>query len=817
MSDRDLSHLSMLELFCMEVRAQVAMLNEGLLTLESQSASPEVLASVMRAAHSIKGAARMVHLQAAVAIAHAMEDCLVAARAGAIALTSAHIDGLLQGADLLQSIAERSLADPAYGVTPEDPEVQDLVATLGALMQAESAKSPTAEPLPEFLPEAGVTPSAEQLPELPLTEAKETTPTDKFAPESLEVWQAEAPPLEEVLPPAAIASSSLTVPSWEGVSEPIPMTAEVISRGDPSAAIANRVVRVSAENLNRLMGLAGESLVEANWLEPFADSLLKLKASQQELYSHLEQLQEMLRSRQNDPRLEEQCSLTLQKANDCRQILSDRQSELDLFARRSSSLADRLYREVISTHMRPFGDSGQGFPRLVRDLAKRLGKRVRLEMIGKSVLVDRDILEKLEVPLTHLLQNAIDHGIEPPEVRLAHGKPAEGTVRIEAVHRAGMLSITISDDGCGIDLERLRAQVIARNLTAPEMADRLSEPELMEFLFLPGFSTVQAVTDVSGRGVGLDVVQSVVQEVGGTLRATSQLGQGMSFHLQLPLTLSVIRTLLVEISGEPYAFPLTRIDRVLMLSRSEISLSENHPFFVLNRQSVGLVPAYQVLQLPPPSVESEVLTTVVISDRLSRCGLIVDRLLGEHSLVVRPIDPRLGKVANISAAALLEDGSPVLIVDVEDLVRSIDNLLVSGKLGQINPMTHPAIAKTHKRVLVVDDSITVREMERKLLENKGYQVEVAVNGMDGWNAVRSGHYDLVVTDIDMPRMNGIELVNQIKSHANLKQTPVIIVSYKDRDEDKVQGLDAGADYYLTKSSFHDDTLLRAVIDLIGEA
>jgi len=812
MSDRDLSRLSMLELFCMEVRAQVAMLNEGLLTLESQPAAPEVLASVMRAAHSIKGAARMVHVQAAVAIAHGMEDCLVAARSGAIALTSAHIDGLLQGADLLQAIAERSLADPTYGIAPEDPEVQGVVAMLSALIQPDRPQSSEAEPLPEALPEA--------LPDsglFPATERRIEPPrTDERGP------RAEAPaPLAalpvEVLSPAAPVS--LGGPPRETGAERTPLTPEVLSRssGDASGAIANRVVRVSAENLNRLMGLAGESLVEANWLEPFADSLLKLKASQQELYSHLEQLQDMLRSRQSDPRLEEQCSLTLQKANDCRQLLSDRQSELDLFARRSSSLADRLYREVISTHMRPFGDSGQGFPRLVRDLAKRLGKRVRLEMIGKSVLVDRDILEKLEVPLTHLLQNAIDHGIEPPEVRLAHGKPAEGTVRIEAVHRAGMLSITISDDGGGIDLERLRAQVIARNLTAPEMADRLSETELMEFLFLPGFSTVQAVTDVSGRGVGLDVVQSVVQEVGGTLRATSQFGQGMSFHLQLPLTLSVIRTLLVEISGEPYAFPLTRIDRVLMLSRSEISLSENHPFFVLNRQSVGLVPAYQVLQLPPPSAETEVLTTVVISDRLSRCGLIVDRLLGEHSLVVRPIDPRLGKVANISAAALLEDGSPVLIVDVEDLVRSIDNLLVSGKLGQINPMTHPAIAKTHKRVLVVDDSITVREMERKLLENKGYQVEVAVNGMDGWNAVRSGHYDLVVTDIDMPRMNGIELVNQIKSHANLKQTPVIIVSYKDRDEDKVLGLDAGADYYLTKSSFHDDTLLRAVIDLIGEA
>jgi two-component system sensor histidine kinase and response regulator WspE len=208
---------------------------------------------------------------------------------------------------------------------------------------------------------------------------------------------------------------------------------------------------------------------------------------------------------------------------------------------------------------------------------------------------------------------------------------------------------------------------------------------------------------------------------------------------------------------------------------------------------------------------------IVISDRLNHYGLVVDRFLGECSLVVRPLDPRLGKVANISASALMDDGSPVLIVDVEDLVRSIAKVFSSGQLSQVNQSTHQVVTKTYKRVLVVDDSITVREMERKLLENNGYKAEVAVNGIDGWNAVRSGDYDLVVTDIDMPRMNGFELTSQIKTHAKLKQTPVIIVSYKDREEDRLQGLEAGADYYLTKSSFHDDTLLKAVIDLIGEA
>lgn len=317
--------------------------------------------------------------------------------------------------------------------------------------------------------------------------------------------------------------------------------------------------------------------------------------------------------------------------------------------------------------------------------------------------------------------------------------------------------------------------------------------------------------------MGLDIAHSTVREVGGTLRAVSVLGRGMTFYLQLPLTLSVIRTLLVEIAGEPYAFGLTRIEQVLILSKSKIAVSENRPFFVMNNQPVELIMASQVLELASPAVNIESLSVIVISDRLNRYGLVVDRFLGECSLVVRPLDPRLGKVPNISASALMDDGSPVLIVDVEDLVRSIAKVFSSGQLSQVNQSAHQAVTKTYKRVLVVDDSITVREMERKLLENNGYKAEVAVNGIDGWNAIRSGDYDLVVTDIDMPRMNGFELTSQIKTHAKLKQIPVIIVSYKDREEDRLRGLEAGADYYLTKSSFHDDTLLKAVIDLIGEA
>jgi two-component system, chemotaxis family, sensor histidine kinase and response regulator WspE len=278
----------------------------------------------------------------------------------------------------------------------------------------------------------------------------------------------------------------------------------------------------------------------------------------------------------------------------------------------------------------------------------------------------------------------------------------------------------------------------------------------------------------------------------------------------------VIRAVVVEIAGEPYAFPMMRIDRIVELPRAAIQTLEGQQYFVHEGKNVGLVSGHQVLDLPVTASTALRVPIVILSDRSHACGVAVDRLLGEHDLVIRPLDPRLGKVADISAAAVLTDGTPLLIIDVEDMVRSIVRMLQKGQLGGVarTPASAPT-AHRKLRVLVVDDSITVREVQRQLLGNRGYDVSVAVDGIDGWHAVRDGEFDLVITDVDMPRMNGIDLVKSVKRDPRLKATPIMIVSYRDRDEDKQRGLEAGADYYFTKSDFHDDALVRAVTDLIG--
>jgi two-component system sensor histidine kinase and response regulator WspE len=311
------------------------------------------------------------------------------------------------------------------------------------------------------------------------------------------------------------------------------------------------------------------------------------------------------------------------------------------------------------------------------------------------------------------------------------------------------------------------------------------------------------------------VVQDTVRKVGGNVRITTAHNKGTTFHLQLPLTLSVIRAVVVDVAGEPYAFPHTRIDRLIRVRRDEVRSLEHRQFVTVDGQNVGLVMAGQLLDIPAPTPTTPELPVVLLSDGTGEYGLVVDSFRGEQDLVVRPLDARLGKVPNLSAAAILDDGSPVLIVDVEDLLRSMDQYIQTGSLVRCE--TRATGAGRKKRVLVVDDSITVREVERQLLLHKGYEVAVAVDGMDGWNKVWAEQYDLMVSDIDMPRMGGLQLVQAVRADERLRDLPVIIVSYKEREEDRIRGLEVGANSYLTKSSFHDNRFMEAVVDLIGAA
>ncbi|MES2259558.1 MAG: hybrid sensor histidine kinase/response regulator [Pseudomonadota bacterium] len=761
----DLSQFSMQELFRMEADSQTMILTEGLLAMERHGGDASAVESMMRAAHSIKGAAAIVGLDVVVQLAHGMEDAFVAAQHGKLKLTPNRVDALLAGVDLIFQVSRLDDAGVAPWLASSGAQIRQTMDAIAGIA---------------FLPE-------------PLDLKMEVLGTATAAPSS-----APAAPAPDA---ASAAPAPATVPEGE----------ETVAPGGARTLPPMK----AAQNFDRLLSLASESRINAHQMHPFLQAMQRFKRNQASLFSVVEQLHEAI-SNSSDASLKEKSLLALQKAQPLKQFVLEHIADFENWERRLLTVSQNMVDEVLTLRMRPFRDGVQHFPRMVRDLARNLGKDVHLEISGEETLVDRDILGKIESPLNHMLRNAVDHGMEEASERIAAGKPATGVILLEARHRAGMLSIEISDDGRGVDMEKIRRTVVDRKLASGTMAAAMSHAELLEFLFLPAFSLKENTTEISGRGVGLDIVHDTIRQQNGTVRIESELGKGFRTSITLPLTQSIVRALVVTIKAEAYAIPIVKVERIVKVPQAAIHTLENKQFFDDKGEHLGLVSAAQVLELGESTAGQAELPVVVLGSGARRYALVVDAIRGEQSLAVQAIDPIFGKMRDISAAALLDDGEPVLILDVPDLLLSIDKLLHEGGLHQLAKTDHAA-RRRMKRILVVDDSLTVREMERKLLVGRGFEVDIAIDGIDGWNVVRSGDYDLVITDVDMPRMDGIELVTLIKKDIHLHKLPVMIVSYKDRPEDRARGMSAGADYYLTKGSFHDETLLDAVADLIGDA
>lgn len=748
----------MLDLFRLETENQTSLLAAGLLDLE-QNQSEQNLETLMRAAHSMKGAARMVGMETVVSIAHKMEDCFVAAQRGALVLRSNHIDILLNAVDLITRVAHLPDSDLQSWLLREHKAIELLGRQLDSIQ-------------------------CQKL--LNTGDDSKLEPVGKHTKHDARAMGAR--------PPHSLSSK---------ISE------------EP-------ILRINANRLTRLMGLSSEMMVEARWLRPYADSMLQLKKRYGEISSLLEKLRDGMHSTTLNQHLAAMLAEAQHKLIDCRGVLTERIQALDDYDRRNSNLSSQLYHEVLASKMRPFAECTQGLQRMARDMARKLGKEIRILFDGLDTPVDRDILDKLKAPLNHLVRNAIDHGVENPHDRVSLEKRTTATIELQAQQLGGMLVVTVADDGRGIDLTGLKRKVLQKGLVAKDVLDNLSEAELLEFLYLPDFSTRDHVTEYSGRGVGLDVVRNLVHEARGSIRIYSEFGKGSRFVIQMPLSLSVVSGLIVTIADEPYAFPLSRVETLASVTEEQLQVLKSHQYVEVNGEMIGLVSARHLFGGSNEwHCQDHMCHIVVITNQNKKYGVVVDGFAGQKDLAVQSLDPRLGKVQDISAAALTEDGEPVLIIDVDDFFRSLETHIAEGEAGQrpARPMATdisqalPSI----KTVLVIDDSMTVREIERQLLSAHGYQVDVAVDGIDGWNAVRRKKYHLVITDVDMPRMDGIELLSAIRRDNHLKSLPVMIVSYKDRLEDKQRGLDAGADYYLTKGSFHDESLIEAVVDLIGEA
>ena len=718
-----------LDLYQQEVETHGQVISEGILALESNK--PVDVEALMRAAHSLKGAARILELSNVEKIAHLLEDLFIELQNNQIEPKQLDCETLLKASDYLNDSG-----------TKTESELTEWLEKTQGIAQEISKKL-----------------------KQPILHEKQATPHEK----------GKAHPISRERP------NQLT-------KQTIPI--------EPSAI--ENYTRVSIKQLNELMGMLTENLTYAYQLEVFQEKLKKLKKKQNQIIQLVDK----------------QVSGNKALKHSTQNLLQEMHHEIEIFEvilKQNIHLSNHLHQSVLKLRMRPFKDGTSGFTRMVRDISKELNKKIKLTINGENTPIDRDILSKLEAPLTHIIRNACDHGIEEPELRKQLNKPDTGTIVLSSYHEKGMLVIEIKDDGRGIDIDKIREKIIQNKQIDSQNISTLTKEELLEFIFLPNFSTQEKTTKLSGRGVGLDVVQTFLSEIGGKIQLETEYTKGSSFKLKTPITRSTMKVLLVMIHQEIYALSLNEIKYINKISSEEIFTLKNRLYFKQGSSKIGLIWGKELLEGSGHIYRNTDLLVVVLEDEKSTYGLVVDKFLGEEEIIIRSVHKILEEIPLVNGATIDQNGQTVLILNSKDILIAANKTFIEGKPIQSHA---PKINQSNQiHILVVDDSITVRETERRTLEDAGYWVETAVDGMDGWHTLQLKKFNLLISDIDMPRLNGYELIERIRKTQRLKNLPIMIVSYKNRSEDVKKALSLGANCYLSKNCLRDDSFIKNIEDL----
>jgi two-component system chemotaxis sensor kinase CheA len=478
---------------------------------------------------------------------------------------------------------------------------------------------------------------------------------------------------------------------------------------------------------------------------------------------------------------------------------------------------DNLIDDMKMLLMTPAGSSLEFFPRFVREFSRDKGKDVDLILEGPEIMIDRRILEEMKDAFIHMVRNAIDHGIEPSDIRVKNGKPRAGRISIRfAYHEGKNVEILVSDDGAGIDPAQIREAAVKCRIIAQEDLDHLSDDEIISLIFQSGVTTSCIITDTSGRGLGLAIVMEKVDRLGGSISADTVLGKGTSFRILLPLTLATFKGLVVGESRQTFVFPLKSVERVMRVIPEMIKTVEGQAVIDLENEPVALVRLADILGIPrvAPAEEPQAINIIIVIFTDKRLGISVDEIGYAQDVMVKELGRQLARVRNIAGAAVLGTGKVVPIINTGDLMKSAIRLRSEGS-AQL-PVFEGDEVKKKKTVLVTEDSITSRMLLKNILEGGGYQVETAVDGMDAFTKLRSGHFDIVVSDVDMPRMNGFILTEKIRSDKKYSELPVVLVTALNSQADRERGIEVGANAYIVKSSFDQSNLLEVIQRLIGK-
>lgn len=777
-----------LEDFLIEAFEMIEQLDQDLVELENRPEDLELLNRIFRVAHTIKGSGSFLNFSVLTHLTHHMEDVLNKARHGELTITPDIMDVVLESIDFMKKLLNAIRDTGTDANTGLDSDIANVVARLDAISKGESPQDIPASQESSTTQEA----PQSQAPQEASNNAQEEVDYSNMSPEEVEkeierllnqrqeedkkkreekrakgeLQDIQAPSEIEQTPnatPVAKAPESQKQPEVNATpAKQTEAKPQIKPRQEENKTLATSVeqtIRVDVKRLDSLMNLIGELVLGKN-------RLIKIYNDVEERYEGEKFLEEL------------------------NQVVAS-----------VSMVTTDIQLAVMKTRMLPIGRVFNKFPRMVRDLSRELGKNIELVISGEETELDKSIVEEIGDPLVHLIRNACDHGIESKEERIAAGKKEQGTVELKAYNEGNHIVVEITDDGKGMDPATLKAKAIEKGIIGEREADTMTDREAYSLIFKAGFSTAKVVTNVSGRGVGMDVVKTNIEKLNGIIDVDSTYGEGTTLKLKIPLTLAIIQSLLVGVQEEYYAIPLASVIETVRISQDEIYTVENKSVLRLRNEVLPLVRLADIFGVDSVFDNSEQAYVVVIGLAENKIGVIVDFLIGQEEVVIKSLGSYLKGTEGIAGATIRGDGRVTLIVDIAAMMQMAKQVKVSvTKLAQENEKKKEKNSPSDYNVLIVDDSMTDRAIMKKSLKPLGISVSEATNGMEALDIVKNGDkaFDAILIDIEMPKMDGYTLAGEIRKYAKFKNLPLIAVTSRTSKTDRMRGVESGMTEYITK-------------------
>ena len=758
-----------MEDFLIEAFELIEQIDHDLVELESNPEDLELLNRIFRVAHTVKGSSSFLNFDVLTELTHHMEDVLNKARKGELKITPDIMDVVLESVDMMKGLLESirdNGSDAAAGI-----DIKNICVRLTQISEgeapsaaAEAPAAPAPEPVKEPEP---ATPAEEAAPEVSDAELSKLSDSEVEAEieRLLKVRKAEdqarraskgiAPKSPEEIAPAtsaAPAPAPKPAPSRERDADK-----KVPAASSSSAVAQEQTIRVEVKRLDHLMNLIGELVLGKN-------RLLKIYDDVEERYEGEKFLEEL------------------------NQVVSS-----------LSLVTTDIQLAVMKTRMLPIAKVFNKFPRMIRDLSRDLGKQIDLEISGEETELDKSIVEEIGDPLVHIIRNSCDHGIEDPETRKAMGKPEKGLVQLKAYNEGNHIVVEIVDDGKGLDADMLKSKSIEKGIITEREADAMSEKEAFGLIFRPGFSTAAKVTNVSGRGVGMDVVKTNIEKLNGIIDIESEVGKGTVMKLKIPLTLAIIQSLLVGTQEEFYAIPLASVLETVRVPIDDIYTIDGKNVLRLRDEVLSLVRLSDVFGVEKVFDGGDHTYVVIIGVAEAKLGIIVDTLVGQEEIVIKSMGDYLQNIPGIAGATIRGDGRVTLIIDVGAMMEMAKDIKVDIR-AEIEDSTKAKEKPSDYKVLIVDDSKMDRTIMQKALEPTGVTIIEATNGVEALNIIKSGEhsFDAILIDIEMPRMDGYTLAGEIRKYSKYRNLPLIAVTSRTSKTDRLRGVEVGMTEYITK-------------------